>query len=321
MRRSARLAPALLALAFALPLAAGTPPGHAAKPAASHSPVPLLWKVSDKDNSLYLLGSFHMLRENDYPLSKDIDAAYADAEEVVFELPPEEMLSDTLGAQMAMAALRTDGTALDDDLPPALARKLADWATRNADGLRAVNMGPEMLQMLEPWFASLIVTIVDARGAGFDSERGLDAHFGKRAKADNKRTQGLETGADQLAMLDGMTRAEQVQLLEESMDPKDGGPAALDALHGQWRTGDADALWKKMGVEFRGEYPALYKRINSDRNAAWTPELARRLDAPGTDDTLVVVGALHLLGEDGVVARLKAKGYKVERICSACTPR
>jgi len=51
------------------------------------------------------------------------------------------------------------------------------------------------------------------------------------------------------------------------------------------------------------------------------PKIAGRLDAPGSDDTLVVVGALHLLGKDGVVDKLKAKGYKVERICSACKAR
>ena len=68
-------------------------------------------------------------------------------------------------------------------------------------------------------------------------------------------------------------------------------------MHAQWRSGDVDQLWKKLGVEFRDEYPALYKTINSDRNAAWVPLLRKRLDAPGTDDTLVVVGALHLLGQ------------------------
>jgi uncharacterized protein YbaP (TraB family) len=69
----------------------------------------------------------------------------------------------------------------------------------------------------------------------------------------------------------------------------------------------------------RREYPQLYRRINVERNAAWLPELAARLEAPGTDDTLVVVGALHLLGDDGVVEGLRERGYTVERICSACT--
>ena len=54
------------------------------------------------------------------------------------------------------------------------------------------------------------------------------------------------------------------------------------------------------------------------RNDAWVPRIQKRLTDAGTDDTLVVVGALHLLGPDGVVEKLRAKGYKVERVCSAC---
>jgi uncharacterized protein YbaP (TraB family) len=75
-----------------------------------------------------------------------------------------------------------------------------------------------------------------------------------------------------------------------------------------------------MGVDMKKEYPRLYQRINVARNDTWVPKIERRLTAPGTDDTLVVVGALHLLGPDGVVEKLRAKGYRVERVCSACVP-
>ena len=64
----------------------------------------------------------------------------------------------------------------------------------------------------------------------------------------------------------------------------------------------------------KAKYPQLYRRINVDRNISWMPTLQALLDDSHGDDTLVVVGTLHLLGEDGVVARLKAKGYKVERL-------
>jgi uncharacterized protein YbaP (TraB family) len=75
-----------------------------------------------------------------------------------------------------------------------------------------------------------------------------------------------------------------------------------------------------MAVEMRDEYPALYKRINVARNDAWVPKLEKRLRDSHDANTLVVVGSLHLLGGDGVVEKLRAKGYKVERICSACAP-
>ena len=110
MRRSAFFT-ALLCATIVPAFAASSAP--APKP-----PVPLLWKVSDSDNSVYLLGSFHMLRADDYPLSPDVDAALADAEAVMFELPPEEMGSKELAAKLMTAAVRTDGTMLDSDLTP-----------------------------------------------------------------------------------------------------------------------------------------------------------------------------------------------------------
>ncbi|MUV15081.1 TraB/GumN family protein [Noviluteimonas gilva] len=312
-----RLLLAAATLAIAIPLFAS----DASAPKSTGAPVPLLWKVSDKDNTVYLLGSFHMLTKDDYPLSKDVDAAYADAEEVVFELAPEEMLSKDLGMAMGQAAIRTDGTTLNDELPPAQRARLAQWLQDNEATLRQMGVQPAMFQMVDAWYASLLVTIAEARAAGFDSELGLDAHLGKQATADGKRTSGLEGGMKQLAMFENMDRQVQLQLMAESFDETDGGKAALERLHAQWRSGDVDQLWKKLGVEFRDEYPALYKTINSDRNAAWVPLLRKRLDTPGTDDTLVVVGALHLLGKDGVVERMKAQGYTVERVCSACAKR
>jgi uncharacterized protein YbaP (TraB family) len=158
-----------LAAAVALWTAQAAPPAKpAAKPAAQSvpaagakaPPVPLLWKVSDKDSSLYLLGSFHMLLPNDYPLSKDVDAAFADSGDVVFELPPEEMSSPALAMKMAQAALRGDGKQLDAALPPATAERLDAWVEANGAALQQAGIPSQMLQMFEPWFVGLTVGVV-----------------------------------------------------------------------------------------------------------------------------------------------------------------
>ncbi|UHQ18639.1 TraB/GumN family protein [Lysobacter sp. KIS68-7] len=311
MRRTAVFT-ALLVPALALAANKAPVPAPAKAP-----PVPLLWKVSDANNSVYLLGSFHMLREDDYPLSKDVDNALADSESVLFELPPEEMGSAELGMKMAMAAIRTDGTTLDSDLSPELSAKLAAWANKNEAGLRRINMTPEMLQAFEPWYVSLLVTILDAGTRGFESKLGLDNHIAASAKAANKTAGGLETGMQQLDMLDGMDKAQQLQMLDESLSDS-GNEHELDLLHREWRAGDVDALAAHMVNEVRTKYPSMYERINTQRNDTWVPKLEARLAASGTDDTLVVVGAMHLLGNDGVVEKLRKKGYKVERVCSAC---
>ena len=310
-RRSFRSA---LALAALLALAGAV---HADS-ARAQAPVPLLWKVSDQDSSLYLLGSFHLLKPGDYPLSRDVDMALADSEKVVFEIPPEELGSPMLGTQMGQAALRTDGTSLDSELPGQTREALVDWTRANAAQLEAMKLPAQALQMFEPWFVGLMVTVVEMGKAGLDPSLGLDSHIARRAGETGKATAGLETGVEQIAFLDGMDRAEQLQFLQQALEGAAEGPAEIEKLHAAWRNGDAEALWEGMAADMRREFPDLYRRINVERNAAWVPKLEAKLQAPGGDDVLVVVGALHLLGEDGVVEQLRAKGYEVERICSAC---
>jgi uncharacterized protein YbaP (TraB family) len=287
-------------------------------PKATTAPVPLLWKVSDKDNSVYLLGSFHLLRPSDYPLSEDVEAAFEDAEEVVFELSPKELGSPELAVAMMAAALRQDGRTLQSTLPPDIARQLDSWAQANQSALPRFGMSPRTLSMLEPWFAALMVTMVEMGKQGLDPDLGLDNHFVKKSEAAGKPSGGLETGQEQIDVLDGSSEKEQVEMLAEALEQAGKGSVETMRLHDAWRRGDADLLWTGMAADMKRDYPELYRRINVARNDAWVPKIRQRLAAPGSDDTLIVVGALHLLGEDGVVEKLRAHGYSVERICSAC---
>lgn len=298
-------------LASASVLAADT----AKAPAA---PVPLLWKVSDKDNAVYLLGSFHLLRPGDYPLSSDADAAFADAERVLFELSPEEMRSPALPQLMAQAAIRTDGKTLQQDLDAETWARFEAWGRTNQATLQQMGLSPQMLTVFEPWFIAVTISIVEMTKQGLDPKLGLDNHFMDQALAAGKPTGGLERAQEQIAVLDGMDATEQRQFLAESLQEAEKGAAETQLLHAAWRRGDAEELWNGMVADMRTQYPRLYQRINVDRNDAWVPKIRRILDQPGDDDALVVVGALHLLGDDGVVEKLRARGYQVERICSAC---
>ncbi|WP_447586060.1 TraB/GumN family protein [Pseudoxanthomonas mexicana] len=287
-------------------------------PKATGAPVPLLWKVSDKDNAVYLLGSFHLLRPGDYPLSSDADAAFADAERVLFELSPEEMRSPALPQLMAQAAIRTDGKTLQQDLDAETWVRFEAWGRTNQATLQQMGLSPQMLTVFEPWFIAVTISIVEMTKQGLDPKLGLDNHFMDQALAAGKPTGGLERAQEQIAVLDGMDATEQRQFLAESLQEAEKGAAETQRLHAAWRRGDAEELWNGMVADMRTQYPRLYQRINVDRNDAWVPKIRRILDQPGDDDALVVVGALHLLGDDGVVEKLRARGYQVERICSAC---
>ncbi len=304
----------LTALAACVSADAATP----TRSAAAKPPVPLLWKISDADNDLYLLGSFHMLKPSDYPLSADVDMAFDDAEALVFELSPQEMLSPELGISMARAAMRSDGTVLNSALPDATVAQLDAWIAANNTALQKMGVPAQAFQRFEPWFVALTVSNVEMSKVGLDPELGLDMYFMGRANKASKPATGLEKVSEQIAVLDGMNNVEQLQFLNESLGEAENAQVEIDRLHAAWRRGDPQMLLHGMATDMRRDYPQLYRRINVDRNDAWVPKLQRMLDGEAKDDTLVVVGALHLLGDDGVVEKLRAKGYRVKRVCSAC---
>lgn len=297
MMRSSR---ALFALGLALLVASSAS-------IAQTTPKPLLWKVSDGDNSVYLLGSFHALKPADYPLAASVDAAFADAEALAFEMSPEEMNSPQLGAKLVGAARLAEGQTLKSSISAAEWLRLETYASKR--GFPLANF-----QGIEPWFVSMVISLQEMAANGYDPKIGLDQHLMGLAARAGKRTSGLESADDQIAALDSMTPIEQQQTLSETLDEAHDPKGKIDELHDVWRRGDATALEKTMVAELQLKYPKLYKRINVDRNQAWLPKVRAMLDNEKSDDTMVVVGSLHLVGADGLVSQLKSRGYRVEKL-------
>ena len=275
--------------------------------AAAQPPRPLLWKVSDADNHIYLLGSFHALKDSDYPLASSVDAAFVDSEALVFELSPEEMNSPELPKKLLAAAMLSNGKTLQQSMSGQSWERLRQYADKR-------NLPLQDYQQLEPWFVSLLISLREMALIGYDPKQGLDQHLVARAAQAGKRTGGLETADRQIAVLDSMSALEQQQSLSESLDSAKDFKTKIDQLHQFWRSGNAAALEELLALEFKRDYAQLYQRINVDRNQAWLPKIRRMLDEESRDETLVVVGSMHLLGADGLVSQLKARGYRVERL-------
>jgi uncharacterized protein YbaP (TraB family) len=162
--------------------------------AHADAPVPLLWKVSDADNSLYLLGSFHMLKASDYPVAPSVDAVFQDASQLYFELSPQELSDPALGAKLTQVGVRNDGKTLQQSVSTKTWRKLQAYATKN-------NIEVANFQTAKPWFAGLVLTVMSIQKNGFDPALGLDQHLMGRAAKAGKPTQGLETFDFQIALL------------------------------------------------------------------------------------------------------------------------
>jgi uncharacterized protein len=312
-RRGKSVMYSLLACALIAPAVYAWAPGKAppAAPVAKAAPTPLLWKVSDQDNSVYLLGSFHLLKNDDYPLSADIDKVFAEAENVVFEVSPSELTDPLLAQKMQEMAGYGDGGTLSQVLPPDVHEKMNQVLGKDQMA---------QLEAMEPWYINLSLVIGISQKMGFSGEQGLDLHIARMAEAAGKPVSGLETADQQLAVLDASPMDEQIAGLRDFFNKPGELPKLLNETHDAWRSADVARLSSLVIDEVRKETPVTYRIINVERNDAWVPKLQQMLDETTEgNDTLVVVGAMHLIGADGVVEKLRAKGYQVERICSACT--
>ena len=172
-----------------------------------------------------------------------------------------------------------------------------------------------MFERMQPWLVSLMVTLGEAQKAGYKPELGIDPFLMRRAREAGQATAGLETAESQFAVLASPDQEVQVGMLLKLLDQVE-SLETLHELYRLWRTGDAAGMDAYAAREF-AEYPEYYDRINVDRNRAWVPQIVRM--AGEDKHVVIVVGALHTVGKDGVPALLEAEGLRVERIaCTRC---
>ncbi len=274
----------------------------AAQPAAATRN--LLWKASGKQGTVYLAGSMHLLAKDYYPLGAALDAAYKESTLLLEEVDFGEMLAPASQLQMLSRGMLPAGQSLDSVLT-------AETLALTEKRLAAAGLPSAPLKLFKPWMLALTLMAQEWQKAGFESDLGLDKHFYDRARADKKPVQALETLEFQISQFDAMTLAEQDRLLASTIKELDTQIPAMTELANAWRDGDTVTLERILLRDLKSE-AALYQRLLVDRNRTWLPKIealfSRRAPA------FVVVGAAHLVGADGLVAMLRARGFTVEQL-------
>jgi hypothetical protein len=175
----------------------------------------------------------------------------------------------------------------------------------------AIGMPIDPMKRFKPWMLAMMFEQLEWQKAGFDPNLGLDKHFYDRAKSEGKTIQGLETVEYQISRFDDMTMDQQDHLLAETLKDIDTEQGSLSRLVESWRTGDAPAVERIVLKDLQQE-PVLYERLLVERNKNWLPKLEALFARRG--HAFVVVGAAHLVGPDGLLSMLKAKGYTLEQL-------
>jgi uncharacterized protein YbaP (TraB family) len=263
-----------------------------------------LWKVTGKASVVYLVGSVHLLTQDFYPLSATLDRAFKESDLLVEETDLAELMAPASQAQMLARSMLPSTMTLESVISPATFALVTKRA-------QDIGLPIEPLKRFKPWALALVLSSVEWQKAGFNAELGLDRHFDDQARAEGKRVQGFESAEYQISRFDEITMEQQERLLTETLKDLDTEMTNLTTLVEAWRAGDARAVEQIVLKEVKQD-PLMYQRLLVERNHNWMPQLEALLARP--KPAFVVVGAAHLVGPDGLVVLLKAKGYRVEQM-------
>jgi len=274
--------------------------------AAGASPVlaePALWAIKDKDSTIYLFGTVHVLKPTTQWRSPRIAKAFQDADDLVMEI---EQPEDPMATRALMLRYGVDpAKPLSGKLKPESYAKLQAAA-------QGMGFPPQALEPMRPWLAALTVSLTPLLRAGYDPESGVEKLLTAQAKAAGKPISAFETMEQQVRFFADMTPAQETQLLESTLDEIDDGPAKIDALVAAWAAGDQGELKRQMVDEMQADYPEIYKLLLVDRNQDWARQLKARLAGSGV--SFVAVGAGHLTGPDSLQAQLRKLGIETKRV-------
>jgi uncharacterized protein YbaP (TraB family) len=284
-------------------LVAATVLGVGLGAAGAADAAPALWVVRDADSEIYLFGTLHALSPTARWRTPLYDRAFAAADTVWFEADLQSGDPETL-------RLLVQRYGSDPDMP--LSRKLApsDLAAlaRQADVAR--------IDHLRPWAAALMLSMQPALARGATVEAGADMTATRATRARQKRLRAFETLEDQARMFASLPQPSEVRYLNtvvrERSRPKLRLPPAPLSLEKAWLAGDLARLGSGLSGELKAGNPALYDALLKRRNFAWADKLSAEMAGSGVE--LVNVGALHLIGADGLPTLMAARGYRVERI-------
>ena len=262
------------------------------------------WKVTGKGGTIYLMGSIHVMSESFYPLNPALETAFKDADLLVEEVDMAEMLDPTAQLSMLTRGMLPSNQSLDKLVSPATLALV-----KKATGDMGSAGGP--LMRFKPWMLAIALQGMELAKAGFNPALGLDQHFYDEAQAASMKVQGLETVEYQISRFDEMTMEQQDRMLAETLKELATETATVGKLGDAWKSGDVAAIEGIALADLKSD-PAMYQRLLVERNKNWLPKIEALFARRGR--ALVVVGAAHLVGPDGLIAMLKAKGYTVQQL-------
>ena len=267
----------------------------------------LLWEISgmDLDQSSYLFGTIHMIKEEDFILTDVTKSAFNKCEKVVFEINMEEMTDMTAMLPLLMKSFMEGGKTLRDLLSKE-DYKLVD------DHFKKMGMPLAFLERVKPMFLTVFAS-EDMGEGGINMQSGgmksYELELAEMAKVGEKEVGGLETAAYQMSMFDSIPYDVQAKMLVESIKSGSSGNDSFDQMVEMYKNQDLFGL-QTMIVE-EGGLEGYDDLLLNKRNLNWIEPMSKMM---AVKPTFFAVGAGHLAGESGVISLLRQKGYTVKPV-------
>jgi uncharacterized protein len=257
-----------------------------------------LWELHGKHNTVYLLGSIHVLRPSDYPLAPAVLSAYGNAKSIFMEVNLQEIDSQQMQMELLASARLPEGKTLPDILGKQRYERAGALA-------RELGIDISIFDAFAPWFVAEAISQLQLQQLGFQPTSGVEMFFLEHARSDGKSVAGLETVHDQIALFTALSLDAQADYLISSLEQAHDLPKEVDDMVHAWQRGDTLWFADQLKSEF-GRDPALYQSLLVARNRKWVPKIEALLN----DDKnyLVIVGTGHLVGQGSVIELLGKDG-------------
>ena len=262
-----------------------------------------LWQVKGSHNSVYLLGSIHVLPASAYPLHPALQQAFNNSQRVVFEVDLNAVSQQALLREFEEVGVYPPGDNLEHHVSPATIRLVKQVFAR-------LGISYKKARRFKPALLGELITSRYTELAGFREDLGVDRYFFAQAKNTRKPVLGLETVRDQARVLSSDDASGEARLVEAIVSLP-AAKAILDELVVAWKAGRINTLDRLLNQDEWND-PKSFESMFSQRNQKWLPQIERFLESDG--NYLVIVGSGHLVGDHGLVRALQGRGYKVKQL-------
>jgi uncharacterized protein YbaP (TraB family) len=269
---------------------------------------PPLWEVRSGENTAYLFGTIHVGKAGFYPLPEVTRSAFTSADVVALEVDPTDQQA---AISATMSAMYTPPDSIDNHIDPALLAQVNEVSTQY--GLQLAQ-----IRQLKPYLLMFMLTSLEYQRLGFSAAQGLESHFVQQAREQGKRVVALESMSGQMQILDSLPLELQSAMLQITVDDLASGDVEgiVAQMITAWRTGDMNTLGAVLLAEEQKLPDAMaeqfHNRFLTERNIAMAGKIERMLR--GGEKVFVAVGAMHMVGDDGLPAMLAARGLEVRRL-------